>query len=106
MSPKFHEIDLTVDEKSSFDDAYGYRVFNPETRSYHTAVDLYFYEDFSHRHDALRQYDRRRMFVKHGLEQPISIDDYSYDPFTNPSAVSSSFLDPDPATPLPLQRWQ
>jgi hypothetical protein len=54
---------MAVDEESPSDDDYGYRALNHKTRSYHAAVDLYFYDGFSHRHDALRQYDRRRSFT-------------------------------------------
>jgi hypothetical protein len=69
----------------------GYRVLDPETRAYRTCYDLYFHEDFSHRHDALRQHDRRRELLKRGIDQPLFIDDHQYDPFCNPQAVRNMF---------------
>ena len=37
----------------------GYRVIDPESRSYSTIVNVYFYKSFKHRVDALRHFDKR-----------------------------------------------
>lgn len=42
----------------------GYRVFGPESRKYATVDNLYFYESFKHRIDALRYHDKRRALMK------------------------------------------
>ena len=46
----------------------GFKVFDPERRTYHTVGNCYFYEDFSSRVDALRHHDQRRALMRRGLE--------------------------------------
>jgi hypothetical protein len=74
----------------------GFKLFDPHTRTYHSAGDCYFYEDFSERVDALRHHDQRRALIRRGEDQPIVMNN-----FHDPSAdvVRSLFLDPDAAAP-------
>ena len=72
----------------------GYRVFDPESREYSTVSDVYFYEGFSHRIDALRHHDRRRELLKQGKVQPPQIDDFD-DPDETARGVRNLFMDPD-----------
>ena len=60
-------------------------VSNSSTRLRHSAGDVYFFEDFSERIDALRHHDQRRAIMRRGEEQP--------------GAVRSFYLDPDAAAP-------
>ena len=81
--------------------ASGFRVFDPETRRYYSTKNAYFYEDFSHRVDALRHHDRRRAMLKKGkpgesVDMPLVLDDFED---TNSSAVRSLYLDPDAPAP-------
>jgi hypothetical protein len=69
----------------------GYRVFDPETRRYSTVDNVYFYESFKHRVDALRHHDKRRALMKSGKVQPIQIDDWDD---SNAQGVRSLFIDP------------
>jgi len=78
----------------------GFKLFDPVTRTYHSAGDCYFFEDFSERVDALLHHDQRRALLRKGAEQPVVVND-----FDDPSAtgVRSLFLDPDalpPAEPI------
>jgi hypothetical protein len=77
----------------------GWRVFDPETRRYFSTENLYFYESFSHRIDALRHHDKRRDLLKKGLEQPIIIDDFDMDPLSHLDSVRNLYLDPDAIKP-------
>ncbi len=70
----------------------GFKVFDPETRSYHSTGNCYFYENFMGRIDALRHHDQRRALLKKGLEQPVVMDDFAD---SNSQAVRNLFLDPD-----------
>ena len=54
----------------------GWKIFDPETRKYRVVENAYFYENFSHRIDALRHHDRRRQLMKDGAEQPVVLDDF------------------------------
>jgi hypothetical protein len=74
----------------------GFRVFDPETRRYFTTANVYIYEDFSSRIDALRHHDQRRALLKQKAEQPIVMDDFAD---SNSTAVRNLFLDPD--APMP-----
>ena len=74
----------------------GVRVFDPETRRYWTADNVYFYENFSERQDALRHHDRRRALLKEGKPQPLVMDDFLD---SNPDVVRSLYLDPDAPAP-------
>ena len=74
----------------------GWKVFNPERRSYEHSGNLYFNEDFSNRIDALRHHDTRRAMMHADLEQPIQLDDFD-DP--NASAVRNLYLRPDAPAP-------
>jgi hypothetical protein len=71
-------------------------VFDPETRNYYSTDNLYFYENFSHRIDALRHHDKRRDLLRRGEEQPYVLDDFDDD---NATAVRSLYLDPDAKSP-------
>ncbi len=73
----------------------GWRVFDPETRRYFSTENLYFYESFAHRIDALRHHDKRRELLKKGLEQPIVIDDFDIDPLSQLDSVRNLYLDPE-----------
>ena len=73
----------------------GFKVFDPETRSYHSTGNCYFYENFMGRIDALRHHDQRRALLKKGLEQPVVMDDFAD---SNSQAVRNLFLDPDAAS--------
>jgi hypothetical protein len=74
----------------------GFRVFDPETRRYFSTSNVYIYEDFSSRIDALRHHDQRRALLKQKAEQPIVMDDFAD---SNSTAVRNLFLDPD--APMP-----
>ena len=74
----------------------GWKLFNPERRSYEHSGNLYFNEDFSNRIDALRHHDTRRAMMHADLEQPIQLDDFD-DP--NASAVRNLYLRPDAPAP-------
>ena len=74
----------------------GWKLFNPERRSYEHSGNLYFNEDFSNRIDALRHHDTRRAMMHADLEQPIQLDDFD-DP--NASAVRNLYLSPDAPAP-------
>lgn len=76
----------------------GYRVFDPESREYSTVSDVYFYEGFSHRIDALRHHDRRRQLMKQGKPQPPLLDDFD-DPDETARGVRNLFMDPDAPRP-------
>ena len=78
--------------------ASGYLLFDPETRRFFSSVNVYFYENFTERIDALRHHDRRREFLRKGLPQPILLDDFD-DP--NATAVRSLYLNPDCPPPAP-----
>ena len=65
--------DLVVGIDSDFG---GWKIFDPERRSYEHSGNLYFNEDFSSRIDALRHHDRRRAMMRADLEQPIQLDDF------------------------------
>ena len=75
----------------------GFRVFDPETRRYFSTSNVYIYEDFSSRIDALRHHDQRRALLKAKAEQPIVMDDFAD---SNSSAVRNLFLDPDAHLPV------
>ena len=75
----------------------GYRVFDPESRRYWTTSNLYFYESFHSRIDALRHHDQRRALLKKGIDQPVVMDDFAD---VNSQSVRNLYLDPD-ATPAP-----
>jgi len=77
--------------------ASGFLLFDPETRRFLSSVNVYFYENFAERIDALRHHDRRREFLKKGLPQPILLDDFD-DPQS--TAVRSLYLDPDSPPPV------
>ena len=70
----------------------GYRVFDPESRKYSTVDNVYFYESFKHRIDALRHHDKRRALMKNGKNQPIQIDDWDDG---NAQGVRNLFTNPD-----------
>ena len=74
-----------------------YRVFDPESRRYWTTSNLYFYESFHSRIDALRHHDQRRALLKKGIDQPVVMDDFAD---VNSQSVRNLYLDPD-ATPAP-----
>jgi hypothetical protein len=74
----------------------GYRVFDPETRRYFSTDNLYFYESFAHRIDALRHHDRRRKLLRDGHEQPVQINDFDDE---NAQGVRNLFLHPDAPEP-------
>jgi len=81
--------------------ASGFRVFDPESRRYYSTKNAYFYEDFSHRVDALRHHDRRRALLKKGkqgvvVDLPLVLDDFDD---TDSSAVRNLYLDPDSPPP-------
>lgn len=76
--------------------ASGYRVFDPETRNYFSTDNLYFYENFSHRIDALRHHDKRRELLRRGEDQPYIVDDFTDE---NADAVRNLYLDPDALAP-------
>jgi len=77
-------------------DRAGFKLFDPTTRTYHSAGDVYFYEDFSERIDALRHHDQRRAIMRRGEEQPIVMNDFDDE---TAGAVRSLYLDPDAAAP-------
>jgi hypothetical protein len=79
--------------------AMGYKLFDPETRRFHSAINVYFYEDFSERIDSLRHHDRRRNLLKKDLPQPIVLGDFEDE---NSSAVRRLYLDPDAPPPPEL----
>jgi hypothetical protein len=74
--------------------AKGWRVFDPETRRYFSSSNLYFYESFRHRIDALRHHDSRRALLKSGAEQPFVIDDFEPDTFSKSISIRQLYLDP------------
>jgi hypothetical protein len=74
----------------------GFKVFDPERRTYHTVGNCYFYEDFSSRVDALRHHDQRRALMRRGLEPPIILDDFQD---VNSHAVRNLFIEPDAVSP-------
>ena len=76
--------------------ASGFLLFDPETRRFLSSVNVYFYENFNERIDALRHHDRRRELLQKGLPQPIILDDFD-DPKS--SAVRSLYIDPDSPPP-------
>jgi hypothetical protein len=75
----------------------GYLLFDPESRRFLSSVNVYFYENFSERIDALRHHDRRREFLRKGLPQPVILDDFD-DPQS--SVVRGLYLDPDAPPPV------
>ena len=77
-------------------DKNGFKVFDPERRTYHTVGNCYFYEDFSSRVDALRHHDQRRVLMRRGLEPPIILDDFQD---VNSHAVRNLFIEPDAVSP-------
>jgi hypothetical protein len=77
-------------------DRAGFKLFDPTTRTYHSAGDVYFFEDFSERIDALRHHDQRRAIMRRGEEQPIVMNDFDDE---TAGAVRSLYLDPDAAAP-------
>jgi hypothetical protein len=77
----------------------GWRVFDPETRRYFSTENVYFYESFQHRVDALRHHDKRRDLLKKGLEQPIVVDDFDMNHLANLDSVRNLYLDPDAPPP-------
>ena len=76
----------------------GSRVFDPETRQYYSADNVYFYENMSNRIDALRHHDQRRALLKNGQPQPLVMDDFLD---SNPDAIRSLYLSPDTPPPIP-----
>ena len=72
----------------------GYRVFDPETRRYATVDNVYFYESFKHRIDALRHHDQRRALIRSGKPQPVQVDDWED---SNAEGVRNLFTSPDGA---------
>ena len=74
----------------------GFKLFDPETRRYHSSLNCYFVEDFASRVDALRHHDVRRALLKRGLDQPVIIDDFQD---SNSTAVRSLYSDPDALPP-------
>ena len=74
----------------------GFRLFDPEARTYYTHSDVVFYESFKHRIDALRHHDKRRALLKKGLDQPIFINDFEDE---NSDGVRNLFLHPDATRP-------
>jgi len=76
--------------------ASGFMLFDPETRRFFSSVNVYFYENFSERIDALRHHDRRRELLRKGLPQPVILDDFD-DPQS--TAVRSLYLSPEAAPP-------
>ena len=70
----------------------GYRVFDPEARRYSTVDNVYFYESFKHRIDALRHHDQRRALMKAGKVQPVQVDDWED---SNAQGVRNLFTNPD-----------
>jgi hypothetical protein len=79
----------------------GYRVFDPETRNYYSTDNVYFYENMSHRIDALRHHDKRRELLRRGEDQPYVLNDFDDD---NATAVRSLYLDPN-ASPPRVDAW-
>ena len=77
-------------------DRAGFKLFDPTARTYHSAGDVYFFEDFSERIDALRHHDQRRAIMRRGEEQPIVMNDFDDE---TADAVRSLYLDPDSAAP-------
>ena len=75
--------------------AHGWRVFDPETRRYTSATNLYFNEDFTERICALRHFDKRRALMKKGMDQPVVLDDFSADNYDQMDSVRRLYLDPD-----------
>ena len=76
--------------------ASGYRCFDPETRQYFSTDNVYFYESFVHRIDALRHHDSRRELMRQGKSQPLIIDDFDDE---NAVAVRNLYLSPDAPEP-------
>ena len=74
----------------------GYRVFDPEARRYFSTDNMYFYESFAHRIDALRHHDSRRKLLREGHEQPVQINDFDDE---NAHGVRNLFLHPDASVP-------
>ena len=70
----------------------GYRVFDPETRRYSAVGNVYFFEGFKHRIDALRQHDQRQALMKAGKAQSAQVDDWE-DP--DAQVVRNLFTYPD-----------
>ena len=75
----------------------GFKLFDSYSRTYHSAGDCYFYEDFSERVDALRHHDQRRALIRRGEDQPIVMNDFD-DP--NAEVVRTLFLVPDEVAPV------
>ena len=82
--------------------AAGWQVFDPETRRYFSTNDAYFYEDFSHRVDALRHHDRRRELMRRGGDIPLVLDDFDRDSLQASVPVRKLYLDPDQVKPAPI----
>ena len=76
----------------------GWKCFHPESRSYRVVQNAYFYENFTHRIDALRHHDRRRQLMRDGQDQPIVLDDYDPETVSQIDAVRSLYLDADAST--------
>jgi len=74
--------------------AMGWKVFDPETRRYFSSTNLYFYENFSHRIDALRQHDARRALLKKGKDQPLILDDFAAVTSQQLDSVRNLYMDP------------
>ena len=71
----------------------GYRVFHPETRSYATVDNVYFYENMKHRIDSLRHHDRRRDLMLSDKSQPVQLNDF--DDVIAGNGVRNLFTSPD-----------
>jgi len=77
----------------------GFKVFDPETRTYFHSGNLIFNENFTHRDDALRHHDKRRAEILAGADpdaQPVQNNDFK-DP--NAAAVRNLYTDPDAPAP-------
>ena len=76
-------------------------MFDHETRNYYSTDNVYSYENFSHRIDALRHHDKRRELLRRGEDQPFVLNDFEDD---NATAVRSLYLEPN-APPPRVDAW-
>ena len=74
----------------------GWKVFDPETRKYRVVENAYFYENFSHRIDALRHHDKRRELMRNGMEQPIVLNDFEGEVDFHMDSVRSIYTSAEP----------
>ena len=70
----------------------GYRVFDLESGRYSTIENVYFYESFRHRVDALRQFVKRRKLMKAGKNQPTQLGDWDDE---NAQLVRNLYANPE-----------